>query len=235
MSNWQEFKEHAVRSGVGTALCVMFESETKYHFLCPTDSLPSFIGEPNTIEYSSTTNKAIYQIEGKATTNSVTISTPYNLDAIALCKKIKGKRLSYAYIDLDDFSAACFTATAAYSVADVGTDDIKLINITLTVNSYEEDIREDIYDFYMDTVTFSETLPEVVVMSTGETAQTFKLGLSTGATATVTPTDGSFATASISSDTLTITAKSKGSQILNITATATDLASNERVIKVIVK
>lgn len=63
--SFREFKEHNVRAGLGTALCYRLSSETKYHILAPVESLPAVFGTPDTIEYSSTTNRNVTNVMGK--------------------------------------------------------------------------------------------------------------------------------------------------------------------------
>lgn len=235
MAGWKEFKEHNVSSGLGTALCIMLPSETKYHILCATASLPSFAGEPNTIEYSTTTNRNITYIAGKNSTNNIEISIPYNLDNIAKCKKIKDVKCKYAYVDLDNFSAGEFTATARYRIADTDAENVKTIIINLTVNSWNEDIVEDVYDIYQDTIIFNDDIPEVVRIASGS-SETIKVVVEpSSATITATPSGEGVATASYSDNKLSISATAKGTVMVSLVATDDEYASNERHIKVIVE
>lgn len=236
---WEEFKEHSVRSGIGTALCVMLPSETKYHILSAVESLPPVFGSPNSIEYSTTTNWSITNVRGKNTTENVEINIPYNLDNIALCEKIKGVLCKYAYIDLDDFSGQEFIAEASYHLAEVGTDSIKTIVLTLTVSSAEEGITEDLYDLFQNTIQFDDNVPSVVrvSLSTDSAGKTFKIATNpTSATISANAdSSGVIDTASLyTSGTLKIKPTAKGSTIITIEATANDYASNSRKIKVIV-
>lgn len=234
MANWQEFKEHSVRSGVGTALCVMLPDETKYHVLSAVESLPAVFGSPNTIEYSTTTNMNITSIPGKNTTESIEINIPYNIDNISICDKIRATKCKYAYIDLDDFSGQEFSAEARYRLAEIGTDSVKTIVLVLTVFNAEEDITKDLYDLYQDTVTFDDTVPNVIRTSMSETP---KVSIITTPVTTpvVSSNSESIATVSFADNTLTITPVAKGSCIVKVVATAEDYASNQREIKVIVE
>ena len=237
MANWQEFKEHSVRSGLGTALCVMLPTESKYHILSAVESLPAVFGSPNTIEYSTTTNMTITNIPGKNSTENIEINIPYNLDNISLCNKIKGVKCKYAYIDLDDFSGQEFMAEARYHMGEVGTDSIKTIVLTLTVSSAEEDITPDLYDLYEDTVTFEDNIPTVLRLKVGDK---YSLPVVTSpTTATITASSGAVAIAtfakSASGSNYEVTAVANGSCIVKIVATATGYAENQREIKVIVE
>ena len=234
MANWTEFREHSVRSGLGTALCVMLPNETKYHILSAVDSLPAVFGTPNTIEYSTTTNMSITSIPGKNTTESVEINIPYNLDNITLCDKINGIKAKYAYIDLDDFSGQEFVAEARYHMGEVGTENVKTIVITLTVSSAETTITKDLYDLYMDTVIFDDTIPNVVRIAKSGTSD---VAITT--TPTTTPSVSSsatgVATATYTSGKVTISGVAEGSCIVTVVASADDYATNQREIKVIVE
>lgn len=236
--SWQEFKEHSVKSGLGTALCVMLPNESKYHILCAVESLPAVFGTPNTIEYSTTTNKNITNITGKNTTENIEINIAYNIDNITLCNKIKDVQCKYAYIDLDDFTGQEFTATARYHMAEVGVDSIKQIVLSLTVFSAEETITKDLYDYYMDTIVL-DNIPSVVRVEASKTKEIIvALEPSTATIPAQLPnTSSSVATASYdtSSKKITIQGVAKGSCIITVEATATDYASNQREIKVIVE
>lgn len=240
MPNWNEFREHSVRSGLGTALCVMHPSESKYHILSAVDSLPAVFGSPNSIEYSTTTNMSVTNIRGKNTTENIEINIPYNLDNITLCNKIKGVKCKYAYIDLDDFSGQEFSAEASYHLAEIGTDSVKTIVLVLTVFSAEEEITKDLYDLYMDTVTFDDNLPSVVrLTSSGDTSTLVLPIVCKPSSATLTPSSGAEAIATFSKqatgDKYEIKAVKAGSCIVKVVAKATDYADNQREIKVIVE
>lgn len=236
--SWQEFKEHSVKSGLGTALCVMLPNESKYHILCAVESLPAVFGTPNTIEYSTTTNRNITNITGKNTTENIEINIAYNIDNITLCNKIKDVQCKYAYIDLDDFTGQEFTAVARYHMAEVGTDSIKQIVLSLTVFSAEETITKDLYDTYMDTIVF-ENIPSVVRVAVSETKE---IVVATEPSTVTIPTQlpntsSSVATATYdeSAKKITIKGVAKGSCIVTVEATSSDYASNQREIKVIVE
>lgn len=240
MANWQEFKEHSVRSGLGTALCVMLPTETKYHILSAVESLPAVFGSPNTIEYSTTTNMNITNIPGKNSTENIEINIPYNIDNISLCNRIKGVKCKYAYIDLDDFSGQEFIAEARYHMGEVGTDAIKTIVLTLTVFSAEEDITTDLYDLYMDTIVFDDTIPSVVRLSaTGENTMLSLPIVCNPSSATLaassTSTEIATFTKSTTGDNYEIKAVKAGSCIVKVVASATGYATNQREIKVIVE
>lgn len=232
---FQEFKEHAVRAGLGTALCVMLPDETKYHILSAVESIPSVFGTPNTIEYSSTTNMNITNVKGKNTTETPEFVIPYNIDNINLMNKIKGIRCKYAIIDLDDFSGQTFVGEASYRLSEVSTDAIKTITMTLAISEASETIETDLYDLFQDTVSFETSLPSVVEILKGDTQTIQVVNTPSTASVTVSSSAQSIATAEITTGALKITAVAEGSCIVTIKATANDYASNERAIKVFVK
>lgn len=233
--DWKEFKENSLSSGLGTAFCVMRPGETKYHIVTAVPSLPSYAGEPNTIEYSTTTNKAISYIPGKNTTNNVEINMPYNLDNIALCKSLKGEVCKWAYIDLDNFSGGEFVGRASYRISDIEVDGVKELILTVVVQSWEEDITEDLYDLYQDTITFNDNLPSVVRISGTESKAVSVSTDPSTATVTAESSATSVATATYNDGSLTITGVRAGSCVITLNATSTSEAPNSRRIKVIVE
>lgn len=237
---FNEFKEHAVRAGLGTAFCFMLPSEKKYHIVAAVESMPSVFGDPDTIEYSSTTNMTRTQVMGKKSTETIEISIPYNIDNINIANKIKGVKCNYAYIDLDDFSGQEFVGEATYRMGDVGTDDIKTIVLSIVVSEAKDAITKDLYDLYEDTISFESTLPNVIELTNSDTAgKEFNIVVEPSeATITVTSNGTGLVTATYSNGKLTITPVSSsegGSTTVLIEAKADNYASNSREIKVIVE
>lgn len=236
--SFREFKEHNVRAGLGTALCYRLSSETKYHILAPVESLPAVFGTPDTIEYSSTTNRNVTNVMGKNSTETIEINLPYNLDYIAICDNINDLEVNFAYIDLDDFSGQEFTGKPRYHLADVGTSDIKTIVLSIAVTNANEYITEDLYDSFQDTISILSPIPASIELSAKDT---------TGTTINII-TDPSDATLTVSSNNtgvliekgsgnVTIKASSSaeaGSAIVTIVATKDNYAPNQRRIKVLV-
>lgn len=232
---FQEFKEHAVRAGLGTALCVMLPSETKYHILSAVESIPSVFGTPNMIEFSSTTNMNITNVKGKNSVETPEFTLPYNIDNINLMEKIKGQTCKFAIIDLDDFSGQTFSGEPSYRLGEVGTDSIKTIVMTVAVSDANDSLETDLYDLFQDTISFESNLPSVVELN-GTTPKTIVVATTpSGATLTATSSASSVATANITTGTLTVTGVANGSCIVTVKATDSEYAGNERAIKVIVK
>lgn len=236
--SFREFKEHNVRAGLGTALCYRLSNETKYHILAPVESLPAVFGTPDTIEYSSTTNRNVTNVMGKNSTETIEINLPYNLDYIAICDNINDLEVNFAYIDLDDFSGQEFTGKPRYHLADVGTSNIKTIVLSIAVTNANEYITEDLYDSFQDTVSILSPIPASIELSSKDT---------TGITINFL-TDPSDATLDVSTSsnsvivekgTKNVTIKASasaeaGSAIVKIVATKDGYAPNQRRIKVLV-
>ena len=125
-------------------------------------------------------------------------------------------------------------------MGEVGTDAIKTIVITLTVFSAEEDITTDLYDLYMDTIVFDDTIPSVVRLSvTGENTMLSLPIVCNPSSATLVASSNSTEiatfTKSTTGDNYEIKAVKAGSCIVKVVASATDYANNQREIKVIVE
>ena len=237
MAEFREFQEHAVRAGLGTALCVKLPSEAKYHILTAVESLPSIFSTPESVSFSSTTNLSITNVRGKNTTENVEITIPYNMDNIAMLSEMSGQVCGFAYIDLDDFSGHEFTGEVSYYMGEVATDSIKTLVINIAVNTAKSQVTLDLYDMYEDTVIFSNAFPSVVRTSAGQSATTINVDL-TPSSATFTTDEGtssSVATISSSGNAITITPKAKGSTMFEVVATASGYAKNKRTVKVIVE
>ena len=235
--SFNEFKEHNVRAGLGTAFCIMKPNETKYHIVAAVEGMPAVFGSPENIAFSSTTNMTVTNVKGKNTTENVTVNIPYNLDNIELMDEIVGTKCKFAYIDLEDFSGQEFVATPSYHMAEVGTTSIKTIVVDLTVEDAKAKITQDLYDLFQDTISFESTIPGNIVLEGVETAEFNIATTPTSANITAESSATGVATASFTSGKLTITGVKAGSTIVTIKAvdSTNAYASNSRRIKVIVE
>lgn len=235
--SFNEYKEHNVRAGLGTAFCIMKPNETKYHIVAAVESMPAVFGSPENITFSSTTNMAVTNVQGKNTTENVTVNIPYNLDNIELMDEIVGTKCKFAYIDLEDFSGQEFVATPSYHMAEVGTTSIKTIVLDLTVEDAKAKITQDLYDLFQDTISFESTIPGNIVLEGTGKAEFNIATTPTSANITAESSATGVATASFTSGKLTITGVKAGSTIVTIKAVdSTNVyASNSRRIKVIVE
>ena len=235
--SFNEYKEHNVRAGLGTAFCIMKPNETKYHIVAAVESMPAVFGSPENITFSSTTNMAVTNVQGKNTTENVTVNIPYNLDNIALMDEIVKTKCKFAYIDLEDFSGQEFVATPSYHLAEVGTTSIKTIVVDLTVEDAKPKITDDLYDLFQDTISFESTIPGNIVLEGTGKAEFIISTTPTSANITAESSATGVATASFTSGKLTITGVKAGSTIVTIKAvdSTNAYASNSRRIKVIVE
>ena len=235
--SFNEYKEHNVRAGLGTAFCIMKPNETKYHIVAAVESMPAVFGSPENITFSSTTNMAVTNVQGKNTTENVTVNIPYNLDNIELMDEIVGTKCKFAYIDLEDFSGQEFVATPSYHMAEVGTTSIKTIVLDLTVEDAKAKITQDLYDLFQDTISFESTIPGNIVLEGTGKAEFNIATTPTSANITAESSATGVATASFTSGKLTITGVKAGSTIVTIKAvdSTNAYASNSRRIKVIVE
>ena len=235
--SFNEYKEHNVRAGLGTAFCIMKPNETKYHIVAAVEGMPAVFGSPENIAFSSTTNMTVTNVKGKNTTENVTVNIPYNLDNIELMDEIVGTKCKFAYIDLEDFSGQEFVATPSYHMAEVGTTSIKTIVVDLTVEDAKPQITQDLYDLFQDTISFESTIPGNIVLKGVEAAEFNIATTPTSANITAESSATGVATASFSSGKLTITGVKAGSTIVTIKAvdSTNAYASNSRRIKVIVE
>lgn len=232
--DFQEFKEHSVKSGLGVILAYKNPDDTKYHIVCPLTSIPSVAGSRNTIDYSTTSNNAITKIPAKKTTNDVEISFPYNADTVAIMDSISDEVLNYAIIDLETGLGWKFTAEATYRLNDVSPDDALEGTLQLTVSSVEDRASDDMLAVYMDTITFESAIDDRYTISTTDTKVINVVTDPADATITVESTNNVI-TATYSSGKVTISASAAATGYVTIKATATDFAPNSRKIYIVVK
>ena len=236
-----EFKEYWLSSGVGTILAVMLPDQSKYQIVWATTSIPSVVGSKETMDYSTTSNKAISKVEGKATTENVEVNIAWNRDTINIANKIKGQTLQYAIINTNNWTGWEFEAKASYRMGEVAVDGVLEMILQLVVSSVKEEATTGFYDYYQDTV-YVENVPEVVnlTLATGQSAtqtpKTFKIVAEPSvATITVKASDSAIATATYTTGVLSITPVKVGSTTISVEAKSTDMATSNREILVIVE
>lgn len=233
--NFEEFKEHSVKSGLGVILAYKNTDDTKYHIVCPLASIPAIAGSKNTIDYSTTSNGAITKIPGKKTTNDVEINFPWNADYVAIMDAISDITLDYAVIDLATGLGWKFKAEATYRMSDVDPENVFEGVLQLTVSSVEDKASDDMLSVYMDTITFENAINGDYDMGV---SSSMTLNIVTDpATATITvESTNSAITAAYSNGVVTITSSaSAATGYVIISATATDYAPASRKIYIKVK
>lgn len=237
--DFKEFKETAVKSGVGVILGAIFPGNTKYSIVTALPSIPSIAGSRNTIDYSTTSNLAISKIPAKKTTNEVEIPFPYTLDTDRIMKELADQDVQYAIIDLETGLGWKFIANLSYRLNDVSPDNALEGTMQLTVSHVEDTASRDMLSVYMDTATFESPIPRRITLSLANDASGKKISITTdpsGATVSATSDTSATVTASYASGALTITPKAVGTAYVSVKiASSTTYAGNQRDIYVVVE
>lgn len=238
--DFKEFKETAVKSGVGVILGAIFPGNTKYSIVTALPSIPSIAGSRNTIDYSTTSNLAISKIPAKKTTNEVEIPFPYTLDTDRIMKELADQDVQYAIIDLETGLGWKFIANLSYRLNDVSPDSALEGTMQLTVSHVEDTASRDMLSVYMDTATFESPIPRRITLSLSKDASGKKISITTdpseASVASVSDTT-SVASATYGDGTVTIMPKAVGTTYVSLIikgATGT-YAKNQRDIYVVVE
>lgn len=232
---YKQFKAHAVQSGEGLALVYKLPSETKYHILCALETVPSIMGQAESIEYDVTTDNAKGKIKGKLTLEEADVSFMGNRDTYTVMKSLKNQQIQFATLNLNDWTAWKFVAEISYKQDEATSGDILKGTLHLTPSSAEEDFTNDFYDLYQDTITFESIINPSIEIAEDEVYTVNVITDPAGATCTVENTGASIATATYASGALTITGKAAGSCVITLKASLANYASNFRTIHVVVK
>lgn len=236
MSDFREFIEQNVSTGLGKILAVKKPSQTKYQIVFAVPSIPSVSGNKNTVDYSTTSNKTITKIGTKRTTNDVEVTFPMTLDNDRIAKEISDLELPYAIIDLETGLGWEFVAVASYRFNDINPENPFEGSLQLTPSYVNSASTRNMLEFFMDTITF-ETMPaRITLSSTAKTPQTINVVTDpTTATLTVESDTTGIAAAQVTDKEVKITPVAKGSCYVTISATATDYASYSHEIYVVVE
>ena len=249
--NYQEFYRKA-HTDEGCALFYKVGTDTKYHILIPLDTIPSFSGDVEEIDYGYTTMASNGVLKGRKSLNSSETDFYWVRDFTNKLKDLKGKLLEFLIV-LPDYQGYRLRGEIDYDYNEISRNDSVTGTLTITPSWKEDTHIDDVSDLIQETATIEDIDP-IVELSLTENSAGKTLNIPTdpvsGVTATIrygslsyfgtdesavagvtfTPASGNDAKA-----TLKIMPKTKGREIVKITTSATDYASWDTYITVIVK
>lgn len=214
----------------GACLTVQ-DTDGKYMLLIPTTNLPATRTAPATVEKTVLTDNAVTQVEGLQTNDQKTYTFNYHRDNIIQLNKFKGKQLAFMEVNAD-MTGEKFTGTMVYGRTGVEVNGIEQGEIYITVTNADETPVNDVRDLVKETAIITSPLNDVALIGTGSTI--IPIETSTGATVAATSKSTSIATASYSSEKLTITGVAAGNTTIELVTSKTGEATSYRTINVTV-
>lgn len=230
-------EDRALSEHRGSAI-LMKKANGKYSILLPVEGTGENGSTPAQLDKTAIGNAQATSVEGRTENPQKTIPFFTHRDNLNILEGIKGQNHEFLRL-LPDFTGFKFNGTVSYMANNTDVGSLEQGQITITPTSKDEYV-ENCYALVEDTVVFTGAIDEVVEVNASESsdAHTRIIALSTNpndATITATSESSTYATASVSNGTLTITGAAAGSTIVTLEATKTGYASFKRTILVIVK
>lgn len=168
----QKFCDRRVLSGYGSALLYKEANESLYHLLVPLETVPTVFGSVDTFEYDLLTCKTKGNVEGKETLDQQDVEFMWHRDNVKRLEDLQGRMLDFMLV-YGDFSARTFSGTIRVRPNE-STADILTGTITITPSSAETDTLLDCRELIQDTITFTNQIPDSIVI--GDTATELQIG-----------------------------------------------------------
>lgn len=213
----------------GMSLNILDATDNKYFMLIPVSEMPETASAPSTQQKTVLSDDKHTYIEGLQSSEQKTYAFNYHRDNVAILKQYAKKPLTFIERNPDN-TGEKFRGTLTFGRNSASTDSLLQGQIFITVNDADEFPLNDVRDLIKPTAIVTSALPDVTI--TGTESQVIPIELSTGATATVSSTSTSIATATYATGKITITGVAAGTCFVEINVSATGEASSKRTIAV---
>lgn len=181
----QKFCDKRVLSGYGSALLYKEANESLYHLLVPLETVPTVFGSVDTFEYDLLTCKTKGNVEGKETLDQQDVEFMWHRDNVRRLEALQGRMLDFMLV-YGDFSARTFSGTIRVRPNE-STADVLTGTFTITPSSASTTTLLDCRDLIQDTITFTNQIPDSVVI--GGTATELEVATDpSGSTTTIAAT-----------------------------------------------
>ena len=234
---FNSIEDRALSEHRGSAL-LMKKANGKYSILLPITGTGENGATPAQLDKTAIGNRQSTSVEGRQENPQKTIPFFAHRDNIKVLEAIKGETHDFLRL-LPDFTGFKYSGQVSYMAQNTDVGSLEQGQITITPTTSDEYV-ENCYDLVEDTVVFTSSIDEVVELATTGDNSTKTISLATnpsGATITANSDASGVATATYTSSTnsVTLSAVAVGSAIITLKATASNYASFERSILVIVK
>lgn len=229
---FNSIEDRALSEHRGSAL-LMKKANGKYSILLPVEGTGENGSTPAQLDKTAIGNAQATSVEGRTENPQKTIPFYTHRDNLRVLEGIKGETHEFLRL-LPDFTGFKYSGTVSYMANNTDVGALEQGQITITPSSKDEYV-ENCYDLVEDTVVFTSSIDEVVYI---EGTGTKTINVSTNpadATVTVESETAGVATATADGNAITIKGVTKGSAIVEITATKDGYASFNRTVLVIVK
>lgn len=213
----------------GMSLNIQDATDNKFMMLIPVSEMPETASAPSTQQKTVLSDSKHTYIEGLQSSEQKTYAFNYHRDNIAILKQYANKPLTFIERNPDN-TGEKFRGTLTFGRNSASTDSLLQGQLFITVNDADEFPLNDVRDLIKPTAIVTSALPDVTL--TGTESTIIPIELSAGATATVSSTSTSIATATYASGKITVTGVAAGTCFVEINVSATGEASSKRTIAV---
>lgn len=219
----------------GACLMVKDASDGKYMLLIPTTNLPATRTAPATVEKTVLTDNAVTQVEGLQTNDQKTYTFNYHRDNIIQLNKFKGQNLEFLERNADD-TGEKFTGTLTYGRSGIEVNGIEQGEIYITVTNADDVPVNDVRALIKPTAVITSPLNDITVgHSSEDKTAIIPIETSAGATVSAASDASGTATASYSSNKLTIVGVAAGNTTIKLETSKQGEATSYRTINVTVE
>lgn len=207
----------------------------KYSLWLPVTNTGELGSAPEQIEKTVIGNMARSYIQGRKDMPQQTLTIYNHRDNQRILKEYANETVEFLRV-FPDFSGVKYSGQVSSTFSDTGLDSAEQMDISVTITVPEE-VIDDCFDLLEDTAIFTNDIPEVILLDTGDN-KTKSINVVTNpanATIEVVSETTDVATATASDKVVTITGVKKGTSVVSIKTKADDYASWSRTILVIVK
>lgn len=225
-------EDRALSEHRGSAI-LMKKDNGLYSLFLPVTGTGENGSAPAQLDKTVIGNPQATSVEGRTENPQKSLPFYTHRDNINILESLKGKTCEFLRL-LPDFTGFKFSGTVSYMANNTDVNALEQGTVTITPTSKDEYV-ENCYDLVEDTVIFTNSIDEVVVV---EGTGTHVINVTTNpADATITAVSEATgtATATATGKTITITGVTAGSSIVTINATKEGYNSFNRTVLVIVK
>lgn len=162
------YKESQAQYGYRSAILYKKEGETKYSFLCASETVPFPFGTKETAEFNLMNSPVVGQVEGKDTLEQKEIELLYTRNNAILFEKLKGKVLDFMSLT-PQMIGYKYSGTIAFRPNDA-TNDIHRGTYTITPMDADPDPYFTARDLCKTPIFFTTAIPDELSLASDGTA-----------------------------------------------------------------
>lgn len=240
---YQEFKRTPhLEEGCALFYRDSLNGDTLFHILLPLETIPSFSGETEEIEYGYTTMETTGKINGRKSLNKSENDFYWVRDFVNKLKSLRKRQIDLLVI-LPDYMGYRLRAEIDYTYNEIVLNELATGTMSITPSWMDSEHIDDVSDLIQETATIDEIEP-IINVKLSEDSAGKKIPISTNPVSGVTSTisyqsknytgsePSEVAIAEITESILTITPKKVGREIVKIKTSAADCASWETYITI---